>query len=70
MGKKLSVFITQNLKYATQATKAAAKANSMLGMVKNVHFFTHMDKNMFLPLYETLIRAYMEFTVEALSPYL
>ena len=66
--KDLGIYITPDLKTATQVARAAAKANSVLGRIKNS--FTFMDKDMFLALYKTLVRPHMEYCVQAWSPYL
>ena len=44
------------------------KASRMLGLLK--HTFTFMDKEMFLPLYKTLIRPHLEYATVAWSPFL
>ena len=56
--KDLEVFITNNLKSSRQATKAAAGANSMLGLLKKT--MTCLHPNMLLDLYKTLVRARLE----------
>lgn len=66
--KDLGVIVTPDLKSADQVTKAAAAANSMLGRVKRT--FTYMDKEMFLPIYKTLVRPRMEHAIQAWSPHL
>ena len=55
-------------KASQQVTRAASAANSMLGRIKRT--FTCMDKEMFLPLYKTLVRPPMENAIQAWSPYL
>ena len=66
--KDLGIYITPDLKTATQVAKAAAKANSMLGRIRNS--FTFIDLDIFLALYKTLVRLHMEYCIQAWSPYL
>lgn len=66
--KDLGIYITPDLKAKTQVAKAAAKANSMLGRIRNS--FTFMDSDMLLALYKTLVRPHMEYCIQAWSPYL
>ena len=66
--KDLGIYITPDLKTTTQVAKAAAKANSMLGRIRNS--FTFMDSDMFLALYKTLVRPHMEYCFQAWSLYL
>ena len=66
--KDLGVIVTPDLKASEQVSRAAAAANSMLGRIRKT--FTCMDKEMFLPLYKTLVRPRMEHAIQAWSPYL
>ena len=66
--KDLGVMITPDLKASEQVARAAAAANSMLGRIEKT--FTCMDKEMFLPIYKTLVRPRMEHAIQAWSPHL
>ena len=66
--KDLGVHLTADLKSSTQCLKSAAKARSVIGMVKRN--FRRLDKEDFLLLYKTYIRPRMEYCVQAWSPYL
>lgn len=66
--KDLGIYITPDLKGATQVAKAAAKENSMLGRIKNSFMF--MDADMFLALYTTLVCPHLKYCIQAWSPYL
>ncbi|XP_076058549.1 uncharacterized protein LOC143035563 [Oratosquilla oratoria] len=65
--KDLGVYVTPDTSPTEHISKAAAKANSMLG--KTERTFTCMDKEIFLALFPTLVRPYMEYAVQAWSPY-
>ena len=66
--KDLGVMLTPDLKPSEQVARAASAANSMLGRIKRT--FTCMDKEMFLPIYKTLVRPRMEHAIQAWCPYL
>jgi ribonucleases P/MRP protein subunit RPP40 len=66
--KDLGVFFTDNLKPSVQCARAAAKARSILAMVKR--HFRRLDKPSFLLVYKTYIRPHMEFCVQAWAPFL
>ncbi len=65
--KDLGVHVTPDLKPATQVAKAAASANSMVGLLRRT--YTCLDIDMFLPLYKSLIRPRLEHCIQAWSPY-
>ena len=67
--KNLRVHITDNLKPFTQCIKAAAKARSVLGMLRSVHF-KRLDCQDFLLIYKTYIRPHLEYCIQSWSPYL
>jgi len=66
--KDLGVYVTADLKPSTQCVRAAAKARSVMGMVRRN--FTRLDKEDFSLIYKTYIRPHMEYCVQAWSPYL
>jgi len=66
--KDLGIFITDNLKPSVQCTKAAARARSVLGMVRRN--FKRLDCEDFLVIYKTYIRPHLEYAIQSWSPYL
>jgi len=64
----LGVIVSNNLKPASQCAKAAAKAMSVLGMIRR--HFKKLDAEDFLLLYKTYVRPHMEYCVQAWSPHL
>lgn len=66
--KDLGVFLSADLKHQRQVASAAAKANSMFGILKNT--FVSRDKNIWSKLYKTYIRPQLEFAVPVWNPYL
>ena len=66
--KDLGVQLTADLKSSTQCLRSAAKARSVMGMVKRN--FRRLDKDDFLLIYKTYIRPRMEYCIQAWSPYL
>ena len=66
--KDLGVLIDNDLKFSRHIKGIVAKANRMIGLIKIS--FECMDDNMFLNLYNTLIRPLLEYCVQAWSPYL
>ena len=65
--KDLGVLITNNLKPSRQVSKAAANANSILGLLKKT--MTCLDSEMLLSLYKSLVRPRLEYCIQAWSPY-
>jgi len=66
--RDLGVIITDNLKPTSQCVKAAAKARSVLGVIRR-HFKRH-DPQDFLIIYKSYIRPHLEYCIQAWSPYL
>lgn len=66
--KDLGVYFTNNLKPARQCVKAAAKARSVLAMVKKN--FRRLDICSFQLIYKTYIRPHLEFCIQVWSPHL
>ena len=64
--KDLGVYVTPDLKSSAHVARVAARANSVLGQIRNT--FTYMDKEMFLALYLTMVRPLMEYAVQVWSP--
>src|SRR5664279_6054594 len=65
--KDLGIFVTEDLKWNVQCSKAASKAMMILGMIRRT--FKQLNKELFLTLYGTYVRPHMEFCVQAWSPY-
>jgi len=65
--RDLGVMIASNLKVGPQVDKAAAKASSILGMLKRT--FTCRDEALWKKLYMTYVRCHLEYAIQAWSPY-
>jgi len=61
------VFTTDSLKPSLQCQKAAAKARSVLGMVRRN--FRKLNANGFFLVYKSYVRPHPEYCVQAWSPY-
>ncbi|XP_071954278.1 uncharacterized protein [Antedon mediterranea] len=57
--KDLGVTFDQSLKFSLQTNEAVNKANRLIGLVRRS--FDYMDKDMFLPLYKSIIRPHLEY---------
>ena len=66
--KDLGVLIDNDLKFSRHVRGIVARANRMIGLMKIS--FENFDKDMFGPIYNTLIRPLLEYCVHAWSPYL
>jgi len=66
--KGLGVHLTDDLNPSTQRVRSAAKARSVMGMVKRD--FRRLDQPDFLLIYKTYIRPRMEYCVQAWSTHL
>ncbi len=66
--KDLGVTITSNLKFSQQCKEAAGKVNSMLGFIKRI--FSFKNKDIILPLYNSLVRPHLEYAVQFWSLHL
>ncbi len=65
--RDLGVQIASNLKALDQVQKASAKANRMLGMLKNT--FASRDAFIWKLLYVAYVRPHVEYAVQAWNPY-
>jgi hypothetical protein len=66
--KDLGVMLSSNLKWGKQVTCAVAKANSILGRIKNS--FSYFDVEMAKLVYTVFVRPHLEFAIPVWSPYL
>ncbi len=60
--KDLDVKVTSNLKLSQQCNESVIKANRMIGLIKRNPSFK--NKNVVLPLYNSLVRPYLEYAVQ------
>ncbi len=65
--KDLGVTIASNLKFAQQCKDAAGKANRMLGFINRN--FSFKNKDIILPLYNSLVTPHLEYAVQFWSPH-
>jgi len=65
--RDLGILITDEMKWSKQSNPAAAKAMSVLGMIKRT--FNTLNKEMFLTLYSTYIRPHLEYCIQVWAPY-
>ncbi len=66
--KDFVVTITSNLKFSQQCKEAAGTANRMLGFIKRN--FSFKNKDIILPLYNSLVRPHLQYAVQFWSPHL
>ena len=64
--KDLGIHTTSDLRPSLHCSKAAAKASSILGMIRRN--FKRIDKEDFRLLYKTYVRPHLEYCVQAWSP--
>ncbi len=62
----LGASIASNLKFSRQCKDAVSKANRMLDFINSN--FSFKNKNITLPLYNSLVRPHLEYTVQFWSP--
>ncbi len=60
--KYLGVTIASNLQFSEQCKDAAGKANRMLSFIKRN--FSFKNKDIFLPMYISLVRPHLEYAVQ------
>jgi len=65
--KDLGIYVTNNMKAATQCKAAAQKAMNILRTIKR-HFF-RMDEPTFLILYQSHVRPHLQYCIQAWSPH-
>jgi hypothetical protein len=66
--RDLGIMVSRELKTSLQCAKAAAKASSVLGMIRR--HFEDLDGDSFLILYKGFVRPHLEYCVQAWSPHL
>ena len=66
--RDLGIILTPDFKFSAQSSRAASKANAILGMLK--HTFLSRDVETWTSLYRTYIRPHLEFAISAWSPFL
>ena len=66
--RDLGIIIDRSLKPSKQCNKAAASANSTLGMINRT--FICKDKDIILFLYKSLVRPKLEYCIQTWCPYL
>ncbi len=66
--KDLGVTISSNLKFSHQSKAAAGKANRKLGFIKKN--FSFKDKDIIVPLYNSLVRPHLKYAVQFWSSHL
>ena len=64
----LAVHVIPSLKPTVQVVKAAASANSIVGLLRKT--YTYLDAEMFLLLYKSVVRPRLEYCIQAWSPYM
>src|SRR6218665_2175815 len=66
--RDLEVIMHSSAKPSRQCMEAAKKANRILGMIKRT--IVSREQDVVLRLYKSLVRAHLEYCVQAWSPYL
>ena len=64
--KDLGVIIDEKLKFREHIVQKVNTANRNLGIIFRT--FTHMDKEMFLNLYKSIVRPHLEYATQIWSP--
>ena len=67
MEKDLGMCVSDDLKWSNQCSKSAAKAMSVLGMIRRT--FPYLDNEGFTPHYNTYMRLYLKHCVQVWAPY-
>ena len=66
--KDLGILISDTLTFSSHIGKIAAKANSVLGIIRRT--FSYFSTESFLILYKAYVRPQLEYCVQAWAPYL
>ena len=66
--KDLGITLSRDLKFSQHCSEAAKKVNKMLGFMKRN--FTFMSKATVIPLYKSLVRPHLEYSVHFWAPHL
>lgn len=66
--RDLGIMVSSDMKTSKQCAKSAAKAMSVLGLIKR--HFSNLQAEEFRILYKTYVRPHMEYCVQAWSPHL
>ena len=64
----LGIIVQNNLKCAKQCAKAVKQANKTLGIIKRT--FRHLNQQILLLLFKSLVRPHLEYCVQAWRPHL
>ena len=65
--KDLGITLSRDLKFSQHCSEAAKKANRMLGFIKRN--FTFMSNDIIIPLYKSLVRPHLEYSVQFWAPH-
>ncbi len=55
------MYILITLKFSVQCAKAAAKANSVLGLIKRTSTFSNLSQDIFTKLYKSVVCPHLEY---------
>jgi ribonucleases P/MRP protein subunit RPP40 len=66
--RDLGIIVQNDLKCAKQCAKVVKQANRTLGMIKRS--FTHLNQQIVLLLYKSLVRPHLEYCVHVWRPHL
>ena len=55
------------MKVSEQYGIAASKGNQILGLIRRN--ITYKEKNLIIPLYKTIVRPHLEYSIQAWRPY-
>ena len=64
----LGIVVDDRLKFDDHINSIVNKANQMMGIISRM--FTNLDKDIFLPLYKTMVRSKLEYGQSVWAPYL
>ncbi len=66
--KEKDVGVTMNANMKEQCRIAASKGNQILGMIRRN--IAYKEKSLIVPLYKAIVRAHLEYCIQAWSPHL